>query len=157
MSIDLTDIRILEELKEDGRRSLREIAKNQDMSPSTSSNRFRKMREEGIIKGFQPIIDYEKLGFDFTTVTHIGSESGKIEDIQESLKQKSYVSSFFLVTGETDIIVISRFRSRKEMNENLRDLQSLDGVEDTNTNVVLESEGDMNGVKLEALKESLDS
>lgn len=155
MNIDTTDLDILQELKNDGRKSLRKIAQSLDISPSTASNRFSSLEEEGYLEGFKPIIDYEKLGFDFTTVTHIGALSGKIGKIQEQLGNKDFVSSYFMVTGETDIIVISRFRDRKVMNENLRELQSLDGVEDTNTNVVLEADGNYGGVSLDILKESL--
>ena len=155
MNYDATDLDIIEQLKQDGRKSLREIAENLDISPSTASNRFTKLKEKGIIKGFRPVIDYESLGFGFTTVTHIRSRSGMIEEVQERLSDLGFVSSYFLVTGETDIIVISRFKGRMEMNEKLRELQSLKGVEDTNTNVVLESKGFFDGVSLEDARGSL--
>ena len=155
MNYDATDLDIIEQLKKDGRKSLREIAENLDISPSTASNRFTQLKERGIIKGFRPVIDHESLGFGFTTVTHIRSRSGMIEEVQERLSDLGFVSSYFLVTGETDIIVISRFKGRMEMNEKLRELQSLKGVEDTNTNVVLESEGFFDGVSLEDVRDSL--
>ncbi|MCJ7479403.1 MAG: winged helix-turn-helix transcriptional regulator, partial [Candidatus Nanohaloarchaeota archaeon QJJ-7] len=54
MNVDKTDLDIIEELKEDGRASLRELAEELDLSPSTVSNRFHRLVQEGVIHEFQP-------------------------------------------------------------------------------------------------------
>ncbi|MFB6203051.1 MAG: Lrp/AsnC family transcriptional regulator [Candidatus Nanohaloarchaea archaeon] len=156
MKIDDTDLKILEELREDGRRSLRQIAENLDLSPSTASNRFKKMKEEGVIKGFFPEIDHEAIGFSFTTITHIRAASGGIDTIKEELSDRGFVSSYYTVTGDTDIIAICGFLNREKMNRHLQDLQSLEGIEDIRTNVVLEAEGMRGSLDFSPIKEEID-
>ncbi|MFB6174479.1 MAG: Lrp/AsnC family transcriptional regulator [Candidatus Nanohalobium sp.] len=143
------DIRIIEQLNRDGRASLRKIAENLEYSASTVSNHFRTLLEEGVIKGFRPDLDYSKLGFSFTCLTQIKAEAGEQERVAEELSEKTYIHSLYQVTGDTDLIAICKFRSREEMKENLtQDLNQLDGITDTKTNVALDSKVECRPVEL---------
>jgi DNA-binding Lrp family transcriptional regulator len=147
------DIRIIEQLNKDGRASLRKIAEKLEYSPSTVSNHFRKLLDDEVIKGFRPQLDYSKLGFSFTCLTQIKAEAGKQKKVAEELSEKKYIHSLYQVTGDTDIIAICKFRSRKEMRENLtQDLNQLEGITDTKTNVALESKVEGRPVDLSDLK-----
>ncbi|MFB6265919.1 MAG: Lrp/AsnC family transcriptional regulator [Candidatus Nanohaloarchaea archaeon] len=137
MSVDETDLEIIDRLKEDGRASLRELADDLDLSPSTVSNRFHRLKEEGILKGFQPKLDYEELGFELTAVIDVRLNSAGEETVSE-ISDRDETMSEFVVTGETDIVLICKFVDREHMYEFLGDLQQEDGVEDTETNVALE-------------------
>jgi len=134
------DIRIIEQLNEDGRLSLREIAKNLDYSPSTISNHFHRLKENKVIKGFKPDLDYEKLGFSFTCITQITTEAGEQKKVAKTLSDRSYIHSLYQVTGDTDVIAICKFRSREKMRKNLtEDINQLKGITGTKTNVALDS------------------
>lgn len=135
--IDKTDLKILEELKSDGRASFSDIAEKLGIATSTVTARFQKMEEEGIITGFRPVIDYEKLGFELTAMINIQARSEKTKKVAENLKSKDRVISFFEVTGKTDMILISRFIDRKGMNQFVKSLQKEDGIESTETHVIL--------------------
>ena len=135
--IDETDIKIIDYLRKDGRASFSEIADDIGLATSTVAGRVQKLEEKGIITGFRPVIDYEELGFKLTAMIDIRAESQKIVETAEKLKQNERVISFFEVTGETDMIIISRFTDRKDMNSFLKTLQSTDGIKLTETNVVL--------------------
>ena len=135
--IDETDIKIIDYLRKDGRASFSEIADDIGLATSTVAGRVQKLEEKGIITGFRPVIDYEELGFKLTAMIDIRAESQKIVETAEKLKQNERVISFFEVTGETDMIIISRFTDRKDMNSFLKTLQSTDGIKSTETNVVL--------------------
>lgn len=149
MEANEKDIRIIEQLNNNGRASLREIADKLEYSPSTVSNHFRKLVDNGVIKGFRPDLDYSKLGFSFTCLAQIKTEAGKQGNVAEELSSKTYIHSLYRVTGDTDMIAICKFRSRKEMRENLtHDLNQLDGITDTKTNVALESTVEGRPVKL---------
>ncbi len=138
--VDESDIQIIEQLREDGRLSLRKLAQRVDISASTVSNRFNKLLENKVIEGFKPVLNYEKLGFGLTTIIQLTVESGKIQQATEKLEEVDFVDSVYVVTGETDIMVVCRFKDRQCMNQGARDLQAIEGVEGTKTNVVLESE-----------------
>lgn len=142
--VDKSDIQIIEQLRESGRLSLRKLADRVDISASTVSNRFNQLTKDGVIKGFRPILDYEQLGFGLTAVIQLKAESGKIDDVLEELNSIGFIESMYVVTGETDIITICRFRDRQNMNKSTKELQAIEGIDGTKTNVVLECEENRN-------------
>lgn len=135
--LDNTDLRILDKLKEDGRANFSDIAKELDIATSTVTGRVQKMKEEKIITGFKPSLDYEKLGFELTAMIAVKAESEKVEETAEELKSRTRVISFFEVTGKTDMILISRFIDREDINNFLKEIQKIPGIKSTETNVIL--------------------
>lgn len=135
--IDETDLEIIDELKKDGRASFSDIAEKLGIATSTVTGRFQKLEEKGVITGFSPKIDYEKLGFELTAMIDIKAESGKIIETAENLESNTRVISFFEVTGDTDMIIVSRFLDREDMNSFIKELQQEEGIESTETNVIL--------------------
>lgn len=135
--IDETDLRILDELRKDGRASFSNIADKLGIATSTVTGRVQKLEDKDIITGYKPEIDYENLGFELTAMIAIKAEAEKIEDTAEKLESNKRVLSFFEVTGKTDMIVVSRFIDREDMNAFLKELQQTDGVRSTETNVIL--------------------
>lgn len=135
--IDETDLEIIDELKKDGRASFSDIAEKLGIATSTVTGRFQKLEEKGVITGFSPKIDYEKLGFELTAMIDIKAESGKIIETAENLESNTRVISFFEVTGDTDMIIVSRFLDRQDMNNFIKELQQEEGIESTETNVIL--------------------
>lgn len=138
MELDELDRKILRELKKDGRASLRKISENIDASPSTVSNRFKKLKENNVIEDFCPKFNQEKLGYKLTAITQIKTETGKIEDVHQKARELDFVESVYTVTGETDIIIKSHFKDRNHMNEGAKKIQNIDGVSESKTNVVLQ-------------------
>ena len=89
-TIDPIDIKILEELKKDGRKSFKEISDIIDKTEATVRRRVNKMQEEGTIKRFT--VEYEldskpktsatiKVEPDFKDIKRILQELIKIEEI----------------------------------------------------------------------------
>ncbi|MFB6143908.1 MAG: Lrp/AsnC family transcriptional regulator [Candidatus Nanohaloarchaea archaeon] len=139
MSLDDRDIQIIERLEEDGRASLREIASDLDLSPSTVSNRFHRLKKEGVVKGFRPVLDHEKIGFKLTAVVDVRVEAGMKEKVFPELAGMDGVISEYVVTGDTDMVLICKFPGREEMYSFLKQLQKKDGISETETKVALDS------------------
>jgi Lrp/AsnC family transcriptional regulator for asnA, asnC and gidA len=59
-NLDSVDITIIRMLQEDARRSFREIAGRCEVSPETIKNRYKSLKERGIIRGSTIIIDPRK-------------------------------------------------------------------------------------------------
>lgn len=151
MDLDETDIRILEHLLDDGRASLRKLAEELDLSPSTVSNRFHQLQEQGTITGFKPVIDHESAGFGLTAVVELNAEAQQMETVADRVQEKDRVTAFFEVTGETDIVLICKFLDREDMNRFVKTLQKEDGIKDTKTNVALTSPEEWRDPDLSAL------
>ncbi len=129
--------RILEKLMVDGRKSIRKVAREIDVSPSTVSNHLEELIENGVIKRFKPAIDYEKLGLDLTAITKIQAEGRKISDIVDRLRDEGSLTHVYEITGEFDILVIGKFDSRESMNREIKRMLNLSAVERADTSIVL--------------------
>ncbi|AFL94788.1 transcription regulator, Lrp/AsnC family 1 [Thermococcus cleftensis] len=136
--MDELDLRILSLLQENARLSYREIARELKIAVGTVYNRIKKMEEEGVIKGFAPILDYEKIGFGLTAVIGVKAQGRRILDIERELAAHDRVMLVYDITGEFDIVVVAKFRDRADMNRFVKWLLSLEGVEKTNTSVAMQ-------------------
>lgn len=76
--MDDLDLQILRSLDDNARKSFRDIAKELKISLSTVSNRIHKLEEDGVIKGYAPIIDEQKIGYDLQVVVGIRISKGRL-------------------------------------------------------------------------------
>lgn len=135
--LDEVDKAILRELTNDARLSFREIARRIGVSTATVASRVKKLEEEGVIKGYTAIIDTERLGYDVAALIEIVISKGKVVDVEDEIARMPNVQAVYDVTGQSDAIIIARFKSRAELSKFIKRLLSMDYVERTITHVVL--------------------
>ena len=135
--MDELDYKILEKLNENARKSYREIARELKVSLSTISNRIKKMEDEKVIERFIPLINQEKVGYDLTAVINVKISHGKLIEVQEKISKDKHVSGVFDITGDWDSLIIAHFKDRRDLNGFIKGVLSLDNVEKTNTQIVL--------------------
>ncbi len=135
--IDEVDVKIIKELQEDARKSLKEIAEKVGVAEGTVYNRINKLRNLGIIKKFIPVIDYSTLGYDLTAIIGITAEGGQIVEIEKEIAKEKNVTAVYDVTGDFDILVVAKFESRKGLDEFVKRLLSMKSVKKTYTMLVL--------------------
>lgn len=136
-ALDDLDIRILRLLNADARKSFRDIAKEVDASISTVSNRVRKLEQEGVISGYVPLVAESKLGYDVLAVVGVKIHKGKLLDVQRRIARDERVTHVYDVTGEWDSIVVVRLKTTRELDAFIKRLGSMDYIENTYTQVVL--------------------
>jgi len=131
---------IISILQKDARLSYREIAKKLGIAVGTVYNRLKKLEEEEVILGFAPKLDYNKLGYDLTTIIGVRAQGKRIIEIEKEIANDPHVACVYVydVTGEYDIIVIAKFRGREDMNKFVKKLLRIDGVEKTYTHVAMD-------------------
>ena len=135
--LDDLDVRILRLLNADARNSFRDISKEVDASISTVSNRIRRLEEEGVISGYAPLLNESKLGFDVLAVVGVKIHKGKLLEVQRRIAKDERVTHVYDVTGEWDSIVVVRLRTTRELDAFIKRLGSMEYVENTYTQVVL--------------------
>ena len=136
-AFDQLDLKILRELNKNARRSFRDIAKQLGISIGTVSNRIRKLEEMGLILGYAPVISPERLGCDLMAIIGVKISSGKLLEVQKLIAKDPRVFGVFDVTGEWDSIVMARFKNPRELDQFVKSCLSLENVERTYTQVVL--------------------
>jgi DNA-binding Lrp family transcriptional regulator len=131
------DLRLIEALLEDGRRSVRKLAEVLKVSPSTVSHRLNDLTDRGVISRFKPVIDYGRLGYGLIAVTKIKARGESLPAVVEALASDPRLTHVYEITGDFDVLVIGRFRNESEMNREIKRMLGLPGIEGTNTSIVL--------------------
>ncbi len=137
MKFDRTDELILKNLMIDARLSARQLGIKLGISTVTILSRIKKLEQEKIIKGYTALIDHEKLGYNLTAIIEIIAKKNKIMDIEAELSKIENVCGVYDITGNTDTLIIAKFKSRSELSEFVKGLSSISNVENTVTHVVL--------------------
>ena len=135
--MDETDVKILKKLLSDARMSYRKVADEVGMSPPTVLARVEKLQSEGIIRSYSALLDHEKLGYDLTAIIEITATKGKIVDLERQIAKFPNVCAVYDITGLTDMMVVAKFKNRKELSNFVKKDLSLPYIERTNTHVVL--------------------
>ncbi|MBS3177005.1 Lrp/AsnC family transcriptional regulator [Candidatus Woesearchaeota archaeon] len=134
--LDELDLKILEQLNNDGRMSYREIGRKLRIALGTVASRVKALEQKGIIKGYSVILDHEQLGYDFNAIIEIFVAKGKLVEVEKRLAERPNVCAVYDVTGEADALIIAKFRGRRELNDFVKNILKMEEVEHTNTHIV---------------------
>ncbi len=137
MTYENLDRKLVNALLGDGRASLRSLAEDLDVSVTTVSNHLSDLEEDGIIRGYTPKVDYDKLGYDVTAILQLKVEGSELVDVTESLADHKQMVSVYEVTGDHDIVAVGKFVDTDDMNSEIKDLLNDPAINESNTSVVL--------------------
>jgi DNA-binding Lrp family transcriptional regulator len=135
--LDETDVKILKKLLSDARMSYRKVAEEIGVSPPTVLARVEKLEYDGIIRSYSTLLDHEKLGYDLTAIIEITATKGKIVELERQIAKFPNVCAVYDITGLTDMVVVAKFKNRKELSNFVKKDILLPSVERTNTHLVL--------------------
>ncbi|MGC9211611.1 MAG: Lrp/AsnC family transcriptional regulator [Nitrososphaeria archaeon] len=135
--IDDVDLKILGMLCRNAKTPVRDIAKAVGVSIGTVHNKIKKLEKEGYIRSYTANVDWNKLGYSITAVIELVVSGGKLLEIEKKVSEFSNVVSVYDVTGESDVIILAKFRSHEELSAFTKTLLSIQNVDRTNTHIVL--------------------
>jgi DNA-binding Lrp family transcriptional regulator len=136
IALDEIDIRILRKLVSDARLSYRNIAEQIGVSPPTVLARVKKLERNKIIKSYSALLDHEKLGYDLTAIIEVTAIKNKVVEVERVLSKYENVCAIYDITGLTDMIIVAKFRNRKELSNFVKKELSIPSVQRTNTHLV---------------------
>ena len=135
-SLDEIDIKILTKLVSDARLSYRSIAEQIGVSPPTVLARVEKLERNKIIKSYSALLDHEKLGYDLTAIIEVTAIKNKVVEVEKVSSKYENVCAIYDITGLTDMIIVAKFRNRKELSNFVKKELSIPSVQRTNTHLV---------------------
>lgn len=106
MNLDRTDYHILRLLNEDARRSMRELARQVSLSPSSVSERVRRLEDAGVIRGYRADIDRSKLGCGVRCMIEVTLRDGEHERFAEYIRQLPWSEFAYRVAGKACFMVM---------------------------------------------------
>lgn len=137
--MDETDKKIAALLQEDCFISQAEIAKAVGRVASSVNERMRKLKEDGIVRGYRADLDPERAGFPILAfVSVLIDDSKNAAAFPKSAVKIGEVLECHHVTGEWNFILKVRARSTADLENILTGrIKKLRGVTRTNTAIVL--------------------
>jgi DNA-binding Lrp family transcriptional regulator len=135
--VDEIDQKIIRLLQEDARKSFNKIADSLDIAVGTAYNRVKNLEDKGILKGYTIMLDATKLGYGLTALILIEAEGRYLPEVEEELAKLGEVICIYDITGNYDIAVIARFKSRNTLNKFIKSALKMPHITRTVTNVVL--------------------
>ena len=150
--LDSIDREILVILQEDCRMSLNKVGERVGLSAPSVMERIRRLETEGFIRGYHARLDARRLGLDVSAfigvwVAHprnLDSLEGDLADLQDVLECHH-------VTGGPTLLLKVKTRNTESLERLITALRCLEGVERTETNVVLSTRVERAGISTTAL------
>jgi Lrp/AsnC family transcriptional regulator, leucine-responsive regulatory protein len=115
--IDEISRAILSELATDGRVSFRELGERVGLSAPAVTERVRRLERDGIITGYQAVIDPCAFGFPMLVVVRVHSAGPRAAGVDELAKAMPEVVECHRVTGSESHVMRVRVRDMGHLNE----------------------------------------
>ncbi|MCD8505527.1 MAG: Lrp/AsnC family transcriptional regulator [Burkholderiaceae bacterium] len=108
MKLDSIDLKILQELQEDGSLANVELAKRVHLSPSSCLNRVRALEADGVINRYVAIANPAALGLDLSVFISISLKTQSKEalaEFEQRISEHDEVMECYLMTGDSDYLI----------------------------------------------------
>lgn len=143
MSLDKTDIKILNILQQDGRITNTKLAKQIGISPPAMLERVRRLESSGIIDKYVALLDREKAGFKLLAIIIVKLSLHQISSLQtvkENLTELDEVLECLQLTGDVDFLLKVAIKDMNTYTEFVNNkLSSIPGIQNIKTSFVLAS------------------
>jgi Lrp/AsnC family transcriptional regulator, regulator for asnA, asnC and gidA len=137
MQPDELDRQIIDLLREDGRRSNREVARKLNVPEATVRYRVRRLTDSGILK-IAASVDPEHLGYALTAVISVQVTPRLFVTASDKISSMSEVMWLAITAGASDIIFTASFHNQDEMFTFVADrLAHIEGINRIETSVCM--------------------
>lgn len=131
VSLDETDIKIIEALRKDGRVAFAQIAEQHGVSPGMIRQRYNRLVEEGYLK-VAAITNPLRMGLKTMSMIGVRVEGGKMMQVAEKIAAFDEVVYSVIVSGRYDMLVEVFCRDHAQLLTFLTEkLSRVDGVRET--------------------------
>lgn len=108
ISLDRTDVRILEILQREGGLSNQEVAERVSLSPSPCLRRIRRLEQAGVIRHRVALLDAQKIGLGLLAYVSVKLEKrgrAPMDDLRARVQSWPEVVACYAMTGEMDYLL----------------------------------------------------
>ena len=108
MKLDAIDLKILQQLQEDGSLANVELAKRVHLSPSSCLNRVRALESTGVINRYVAIVNPGGLGLDLNVFISISLKTQNkqaLAEFEQRISEHDEVMECYLMTGDSDYLI----------------------------------------------------
>jgi Lrp/AsnC family transcriptional regulator, leucine-responsive regulatory protein len=155
--MDAIDKKIVTTLQKQGRITNVELARMNDLAPSSMLERVRRLEEKGVIKGYRAILDPKTIGYQIQALVMLSLDRHQergIEMFETGVLDVPEVKACFHVTGRYDYILHVAARDIEHLGMLVKHkIAAIGGVEKQETFLVLSTVKEDDGFSLAPLFE----
>jgi DNA-binding Lrp family transcriptional regulator len=136
--MDEIDQRIVALMREDARRSFKDIGRRVSLSAPAVKRRVDRLEEAGVIKGYTTTVDHSAFGWNahaFVELFCEGRMSGT--EVRDAIMVHPEVEGAYTVAGSASAVIHLRAEDNQHLEETLERIRETDGVLRTQTQIVL--------------------
>jgi len=149
MHFDSIDAKILDLLQRKGRLKRSEIAEKIDLSLPATSERIRKLEEEGYLEGVYGKVNHKVLGKDITALVLVTVDSSRhFTSFVDHALHLDDILECHAVTGDGTHFLKVRTDNTASLEKLLGKIQSWQGVSKTTTTMVLSTQKETFRIKI---------
>jgi Lrp/AsnC family transcriptional regulator, leucine-responsive regulatory protein len=138
VELDEIDLGILNALQANCRTSLARIGEQVDLSAPSVVERVKKLEDSGVIRGYHAVLDARRLGMDITAFIGVSISHPKgIARFEQEVDAIDDVLECHHVTGAYTLLLKVKTVNTSSLESLISRIRSIDGVEQTETMVVL--------------------
>ena len=139
IKMDNLDKKLLSLLRSNARMPTSELARQLDISRSTVQSRLKRLQEKAVIAGYSIRLDsdYEKRLIRAHVLIKVAQRlTGKVSAFIRGIPE---ITALYATSGDYDLIAVAAAETTEELSRLLDDIANLEGVERTNSSVILET------------------
>jgi len=149
IEFDDIDLHILAVLQQNCKLPLAKIGQRVGLSAPSVIERIKKLEDNGVITGYRAILDARRLGKDVTAFIGVSISHPKlIGEFEHEIAQLDDVLESHHVTGQHTLLLKVKTANTSSLEELISRIRSIEGVDRTETMVVLSTHAERTQVAL---------
>jgi DNA-binding Lrp family transcriptional regulator len=137
LNIDRLDVQLIGLLTRDSRIGIVELSETLGVARNTAQARLRRLTDAGLLKGFTPQIDLNRVGVGVEAFAALTLEQGRLDDVVDALSEMAQVLEIHATTGSEDLLVRLACTDLAKLQDVIQRVIAIQGVRQSNTSVVL--------------------
>jgi DNA-binding Lrp family transcriptional regulator len=136
--MDTIDQRIVALMREDARRSFKNIGRRVSLSAPAVKRRVDRLERDGVIKGYTTTVDHSAFGWHAHAFVELFCEGGMSgTEVREAVMDHPEVEAAYTVAGAPSAILHLRAEDNQHLEQALERIRDTQGVLRTETQIVL--------------------
>ena len=115
--LDAINLRLLDELQEDGRIGIAELGRRVGMSAPAVAERVSRLERAGVIAGYRAELDPAALGYPVSAIVRIRPSPGQLQRVREVAADSREVAECYRITGDDCYLMRLHLRSIDDLEE----------------------------------------
>ena len=138
VTLDETDIQILEILQENCKLNFTQIGNELGIAESTIRYRIERLEKRRIINGYVALINPRRIGLTITAIMMIKINPQRIKEISPKLASFKELRHLFRSTGQYDMISVVNTRDIGHLNDVMGEIKQIEGIHELIVEVATE-------------------